>query len=317
MKPIYATFIAMLISSIAYCQISTSKAAAPVSTHGTTPYDSSKNYLGPDAYQYIGQEVFFYENKSTKDDGGYMHFYTKPNVKISNEEYKYKPVGYDDLADYNEIVNKYFKVLDIIVADKEFSYYEGYYLKMVEKVSNDTVYYFYESKSASEILPFIVVGYYEKAKKELVGAKFLCVADRFKIEHDYVTGKPIVNNEAGIWVCKDIIVSRIGELDLVLEDTKGQTVLYDKRSMVGKNRFKGVFMADEAARYKAKFGVTNWNRILEGEVAIGMTKEMCRLSWGEPDDINETITANTKREQWVYRYSGYLYFTNGKLTAMQ
>jgi hypothetical protein len=47
-----------------------------------------------------------------------------------------------------------------------------------------------------------------------------------------------------------------------------------------------------------------------------MTKEMCKLSWGEPEKINETITAGQKSEQWVYS-DNYLYFDNGKLRAIQ
>jgi hypothetical protein len=39
-------------------------------------------------------------------------------------------------------------------------------------------------------------------------------------------------------------------------------------------------------------------------------------SWGPPNHVNRTITANGISEQWVYG-GGYLYFSNGILTAMQ
>lgn len=42
--------------------------------------------------------------------------------------------------------------------------------------------------------------------------------------------------------------------------------------------------------------------------------------WGEPTTKNVTTTANGTKEQWVYRQGNskakYLYFTNGKLTAI-
>jgi putative ABC transport system substrate-binding protein len=51
---------------------------------------------------------------------------------------------------------------------------------------------------------------------------------------------------------------------------------------------------------------------------IGMTAEEVKdgTSWGRPNHINRTITANGISEQWVYG-GGYLYFNNGILTAMQ
>lgn len=48
-----------------------------------------------------------------------------------------------------------------------------------------------------------------------------------------------------------------------------------------------------------------------------MTKEMCRESWGEPEDINKTTSSYGTHEQWVYGYGSYLYFENGKLTTIQ
>lgn len=56
--------------------------------------------------------------------------------------------------------------------------------------------------------------------------------------------------------------------------------------------------------------------VLEKKIAIGMTTEMARLSWGEPNDINRTVSTYGTREQWVYS-GNYLYFKNGKLTSWQ
>ena len=51
---------------------------------------------------------------------------------------------------------------------------------------------------------------------------------------------------------------------------------------------------------------------------IGMTKHevLNKTSWGKPDDINSTTTVKGTLEQWVYS-GGYLYFTNGRLIAIQ
>ena len=63
----------------------------------------------------------------------------------------------------------------------------------------------------------------------------------------------------------------------------------------------------------------------KGPARIGMTKEQAvRTSWCSPDAINRTTTAGHVKEQWVYQSRdhprinrGYLYFDNGRLTAIQ
>lgn len=54
-------------------------------------------------------------------------------------------------------------------------------------------------------------------------------------------------------------------------------------------------------------------------VRIGMTTDQVlnKTNWGRPKDINTTINAHGKFEQWVYGLSQYLYFTNGKLASIQ
>lgn len=58
------------------------------------------------------------------------------------------------------------------------------------------------------------------------------------------------------------------------------------------------------------------NAIENKEVFVGMSKEQAILSWGEPKDINRTVTSNGTSEQYIYGES-YLYFKNNKLTAIQ
>lgn len=49
---------------------------------------------------------------------------------------------------------------------------------------------------------------------------------------------------------------------------------------------------------------------LEGIVKVGMPKDLIRVSWGEPDDINKSSYG----EQWIYGEQ-YLYFKNGVMSA--
>ncbi len=51
---------------------------------------------------------------------------------------------------------------------------------------------------------------------------------------------------------------------------------------------------------------------------VGMSNsDAVGSSWGHPSKINRTTTAAGVSEQWVYDEVGYLYFKNGKLTAIQ
>lgn len=54
-------------------------------------------------------------------------------------------------------------------------------------------------------------------------------------------------------------------------------------------------------------------------VRIGMTAKAVleKSSWGEPKGVNKTSTRYGTEEQWVYGDGNYLYFKNGKLTAIQ
>lgn len=51
---------------------------------------------------------------------------------------------------------------------------------------------------------------------------------------------------------------------------------------------------------------------------IGMNKsEVENSTWGEPEDINRTITAYGTREQWCYSNYRYIYFEDGIVTSIQ
>lgn len=54
------------------------------------------------------------------------------------------------------------------------------------------------------------------------------------------------------------------------------------------------------------------------EPRIGMTEEeVLKSSWGKPNKVNRTTTANTVYEQWVYGSNRYVYLDNGIVTAIQ
>ena len=74
---------------------------------------------------------------------------------------------------------------------------------------------------------------------------------------------------------------------------------------------------ERLARLIKKYGKEDGTIIANNKVRIGMTKEMCKDSWGKPNSINSTTSAYGTREQWVYVGGNYLYFENGILTTIQ
>ncbi len=56
--------------------------------------------------------------------------------------------------------------------------------------------------------------------------------------------------------------------------------------------------------------------IRDGKITFGMTREMVIASWGQPDDVNRTVTQLRTHEQWVYN-DEYVYFDDGVVTSWQ
>ena len=67
-------------------------------------------------------------------------------------------------------------------------------------------------------------------------------------------------------------------------------------------------------KYGKKFGT----KIANGQVELGMTKNMCLAAWGEPGNIRKTATANGgTNEKWFYGRVAFLYFKGNVLAEMQ
>ncbi len=70
-------------------------------------------------------------------------------------------------------------------------------------------------------------------------------------------------------------------------------------------------------RLEERFGKRIADRILDGDIWIGMTRAMARESLGSPEDVNRSRGSWGAREQWVYPNGTYLYFNDRKLESWQ
>lgn len=315
--PLTILFIALTIST--FGQITTTKVIQKIDSTKILSYDSTRNFLGDDLKKYVGQSFYLKGKNESLREFGYQGFYTYP--KYSSYDLKsgvYKCCdGFHSL--YDSLVGKYFKVIGVIDPPKggidEYIYRDKYFLKLQEERSGDIVYFEYDPKYEFEF-PFIVVGYYDKLKRLAVGKEYV-IAYYLSGHTDLQTGKEVTSKSGQKWKCIDITVDeKEYKPAYIIENEIGEKTLIPCDWLVGKDNYGKVFTTQEADNYKKRFGIEKFNLILEGKVRIGMTKEMCKLSWGEPKDINVTITSGSKSEQWVYD-DNYLYFENGILTTIQ
>ncbi len=82
------------------------------------------------------------------------------------------------------------------------------------------------------------------------------------------------------------------------------------------SRFDKVFWTNDPRKHYS-WSPKVWAAIEEGAVFIGMTAEQATMSWGKPKEVNRTVGASGKREQWVYGDKSYLYIENGQVAGLQ
>ena len=58
-----------------------------------------------------------------------------------------------------------------------------------------------------------------------------------------------------------------------------------------------------------------WNNIINGRVAIDMTRDQCRLAIGSPAEVKRRTDNNYLIEIWTYENGHYLMFKDGILSA--
>lgn len=103
-------------------------------------------------------------------------------------------------------------------------------------------------------------------------------------------------------------------------DDNGKEI-FDEMQVAGKLGLRDLDTWNEfEALAKSACAPEEFNKTaLEDKLLIGMKSDCVRLTWGYPNKVNRTTTANGVSEQWIYYRNGtfYLYMKNGVLTAAQ
>lgn len=99
--------------------------------------------------------------------------------------------------------------------------------------------------------------------------------------------------------------------DYLNEKTPAQLEAKERKAEADK------LVKERLALLTKKYGKYNAQRIIKREVVIGWSEVLCKEAWGKPNHINRSTYSWGVTEQWCYSSGNYLYFTNGKLTAIQ
>lgn len=315
---IYITLI--LITNQTFSQITSTKIADAKPTEiKTVQYDSTRNFLGEDIFQIIGQTLYLPPKSENLQKYGYEGFvkdYTDTKT-IGNSKNVYKCCdGYN--SKYSELKDKYFEVLDVHYhpdRDRNKSLYgKKYFLKLRENKKGDIVYFLYDAKYERSF-PFIIVGFFEKQKKESIGLQFISrgrnwretVFNEDKPLNDITTGKEVILMPGSEWKVVDLTLEeKYFTLSYIIQNDNGSKLTLDIPSA---SRTRCVFRKKDVQDIIDNYPQL-WKEIVIGKVVVGMTERMVKLSWGEPDKINRASYG----DQWVYG-DQYLYFDDGKLKS--
>lgn len=76
------------------------------------------------------------------------------------------------------------------------------------------------------------------------------------------------------------------------------------------------FLTDPKGKYP-QISEANWSLIQQGRLAEGMTKEECKLSIGNPDEVRSGHDRSQTIDIWQYSDGTYMFFTDGLLTEFR
>lgn len=302
----------------------------PLKENKVTPYDSLKNFVGENVYQYIGQTLYLNEKPDVLQK---YNFYKEPFFEITNAKLTYKPSerGGSE-SDYNKLKGKYFEVIDVVQnPNREYSFQASHCLKLIEKESGDIVYHQYKVDGVT--FDFIVLGYFEKLKQTHIGKNYVLIHSFFTNLKSVDTGKEIEGFKVGSkWKCLDVTIENGKSYSIICileNDEFGKVytnvnmldydgkVFKEEQILLQEKQKKELEKQERERLCREKFGEEMSAIILAGNIKIGMTDEMCRWALGKPQTINTTTGDFGVYEQWVYGTGLYLYFDDGILTTIQ
>ena len=266
--------------------------------HNFDEINRTKNQIQNKRFYFKGKnELFIFDNISIEKDLLCVQYSDKISQKYQYYISAYSTNYRHNNNSFNTFTSSILFEDDLISQCKQ-KYDNAYIAALTDSLLNKEIYLSSGAKRGFYICENISI--------ENIGTKEPCYNYIFTLRQEEDIIKLPIQNDMSHIVLADIYreEQRIKEEQRQREEAEYQSML-----------------EKEEREYKAslikKYGKKNALLILENAVQIGFTKEMCVEAWGEPYDINRTVTKNGVHEQWVYDIGRYLYFDGNILTAIQ
>ena len=306
-------------------QIKSFSAAKPIvkEKERKITYDSTRNFVWKDVEELLGQELYVIPKPEQIQKYGFTNFYEEYN---DTKEDSYYTTTYELYA------GKTFIVDSILQRPYPYNYYDDNnrwdnhpVLKLREK-NEGTIYYYLYNPRDFRMFPFIIMGFYEKEKTRCVGKKLVIKKDKnpwagYYEErdvpiYDVITGLQLEIDPYDIWTIKELIIDQDhGALCYMITNKKDETINIKWCHVNDYHRLTGpcVLRYDDNLKKIHDKQPEMYKRIMEGKIAIGMTKDMVLMSWGYPANVNDASFG----DGWMYSTGQFLYFFDGKLESFQ
>lgn len=268
----------------------------------------------------VGMNFYFPKNSYKEEDTFRLSWYKQ----ITEETFKKKTVQKRTDLLYKDIAGKQFVITN--VEDRKDSYFTKSYitLKQVdgslileheltipfESLKEDWLKKSYGGQSF--VLPYAIYtpeidGFKQKYLDTELYTKFPVKGKKFKKVKIIQVGagsddKPI----------RVIVENELGEKEQIDICTCGTNV---SSTYADAYYFLNYFQFENPKNsYKGSDEI--WEIICQSKIKIGMTENDLKLSWGEPEKINETVVSGVVHRQYVYA-DQYVYVENGKIKSFQ
>lgn len=170
-------------------------------------------------------------------------------------------------------------------------------------------------------IPFAIeLSAIEKAHEEIVGKTFFISTPRWT-DHD---GNDIVG-QRHIPVKIENVIPGNYLYPLKIEFSQPNRpeqplryilLTYGTETAANRN-FDIVFTSENPRKRYPNITDDNWQKIINSQIAEGMTRDECRLALGAPASVDRAYTAGLQLERWTYENGVYLLFEDGYLTRFR
>lgn len=261
--------------------------------------------------------IYYVDNCHFKDNVLLLRYYNQAKAFIG-KKVVLKSYSKGELVDMNEIIKDGITGESVKLLDEK--------LEVIDVVLKDCRFYMVlkGENSGSFALETSSI-YYSYSSNDIVGVAL--EENENQIGWSHIV-KKYNNNMMDIPVIRACNVGPVCYINLIIEENnwKALEVRAKKMNEQVKEELKSQQQRDQkekenkAAEYKkqmiAKYGSPFGEFVANKQVAVGMTKEMCRDAWGSPINTYRTTTSIGQSEVWCYNYKTRVYFYDNKVTRI-